>query len=386
MFQIFRRILISLFLALLSRPADLLAAGQPSASIKGPVVWQFATGKEVTAAPVVEGGVLFCGSMNGTFFAIDAETGQLLWKFAAPYPISSRAALHKNSVCFESGNNLIALDRNTGRELWRYVAKPYRPIFSLDLTDYHRSSPVIADEVVYYGDDWGNLNGVDASSGKLAFQFTTETARPIRCTPAIEKGVVFFGDWEGDVYAVSLTGGKLIWKHRAENVRPYYGAVVSEFRIHEGAVYFGSQHDTFAPLDAVTGRPIWSYTDPNHTYLPSTPLINDGKVIVGTTVFTNSVICLDRGNPVWSLKLDGIFFTTPIKYGSTLIINSTNFGGTGFLYFIDIANGKLIDKLPIEKATPSAPAIAAGKIYLGAGDGNIYALSLKQLCTPADVP
>lgn len=383
MTHLFRFRLLAAALSAFVVQLTLSFAAEPApSSITSPVVWKFATGKDVTAAPVIDHGVVFCGSTNGQFFALDAATGQQLWKFGANFPISSRAAVQGDTVCFESGNMLYALDRASGREKWHYVAKPYRPIYSMDLTDYHRSSPVIVDDVVYYGDDWGNLNGVALATGSLAFQFTTDTARPIRSTPAIKNGVVCFGDWEGDVYAVSLTEKKPLWKHRLENARDYYGAVVSEFQIQDGVLYFGSQHDSFAPLDLATGKPVWSYADPKHTYLPSTPLLHNGNVIIGTTIFTNSVLCLNQGNVVWSFKAEGIFFTRPVVVGDALIINSTNFGQTGYLYLLDIEKGSLINKISIEKATASAPAVSDGKVYLGAGDGCIYALSLAELRQP----
>jgi eukaryotic-like serine/threonine-protein kinase len=199
-----RRLLVATFIAFLFQLIPSFAVEPAPASITGPVVWKFATGKDVTAAPVIDHGVVYCGSTNGQFFALDVATGQQLWKFKARFPISCRAAVQGDTVCFESGNTLYALDRASGREKWQYVAKPFRPIFAMDLTDYHRSSPVIADGVVYFGDDWGNLNGVDLATGLLIFQFTTDAARPIRSSPAIKDGVVYFGDWEGDVFAVSL--------------------------------------------------------------------------------------------------------------------------------------------------------------------------------------
>ncbi|MFT3780561.1 MAG: PQQ-binding-like beta-propeller repeat protein [Nibricoccus sp.] len=368
--------------AMLSSTLSCFAA-EPVISINHTaVVWKFSTGRDVTAPPIVDHGVVYCGSTNGQFFAIDAASGQPLWKFAVPFPISTRAAVAGELVCFESANTLYALDRSTGREKWHFVAKPYRPIASMDLTDYHRSSPVVADGVVYFGDDWGNLNGVSLSEGSLLFQYTTESARPIRSTPAIKDGLVCFGDWEGDVYAVSLAEKKLRWKFRHENVRHYYGAVVSDFVIQNGVVYFGSQHDTFAPLDLATGKPVWSYTDPNKTYLPASPLLVGDNVVTATTIFTNSVLCLNQGKLVWAFQGEGIFFTCPVTDGKTLVVNSSNFGKTGFLYLLDVASGSLISKLPIEKASPSAPALSDGKIYLGAGDGCVYALSFNALTSP----
>jgi len=377
----FVRLLVSCLPCLLAHSPILRA--EPIPSIATNVVWKVQTGKDVTAAPVVVDGVVYCGSTNGTFLALDAATGQQRWKFSAPFSVSGKAAVAADLVCIESGNILFGLDKKTGLEKWHHVAKDYRPIFALDLTDYHRSSPVIAEGVVYYGDDWGNLNGVDLATGASVFRFTTESGRPIRCTPAINGHVVYFGDWEGETYAVSLTDKKLLWQHRLENVRPYYGAVVSEFVIHDGVLYFGSQHEIFAPLDIATGKPVWKFVDANKTYLPSTPLVHEGKVIIGSTIFTNAVLCLNKGEVVWKFKAEGIFFTKPVLYGSVLIINSTNFGQTGYLYLLDVATGTLINKLPIEKASPSAPAVADGHLYLGAGDGCIYALDLGALLAPS---
>jgi len=359
------------------------AEAEKPASIASHVSWKFQTDKEVTAGPVIAEGVVYCGSTSGTFFALDVETGEVRWRFSSLYPISGKAAVSGDLVCFGSGNVLYGLDKKNGQEKWHYVAQGYRPIFSLDLTDYHRSSPVIANGVVYYGDDWGNLNGVDLATGALVFQFTTKSGRPIRATPAISDQVAYFGDWEGEAYAVSLSDKKLRWQYQLENVRPYYGAIVSDFVIHDGVVYFGSQHEIFAPLDAATGKPVWKFTDPNNTYLPSTPLIHDSNVIIASTVYTNAVLCLNHGKTVWSFKADGIFFTKPVLVGQVLIINSTDFGNTGYLYFLDMETGKLINKLSIEKASPSAPAIAGHKLYLGSGDGCIYAIDLHGLLPPA---
>jgi outer membrane protein assembly factor BamB len=255
----------------------------------------------------------------------------------------------------------------------------------MDLTDYHRSSPFIDGNIAYYGDDLGNLNGVDIATGSLAFQYTTESERPIRSTPIAKSGVVYFGDWEGEVYAVSIADKKLLWQHTPENSRPYYGAIVSEFVIHEGVLYFGSQHDIFTPLDLATGKPVWKFIDANQTYLPSTPFIHNGNVIIASTIRTNAVLCLNRGDIVWSFKSAGVFFTKPVLKDSVLIINSTNFGKTGYLYLLDVNSGKQINKVPIEKASPSAPAVFGDKVYLGAGDGCIYALKYSELITPAAV-
>jgi polyvinyl alcohol dehydrogenase (cytochrome) len=44
--------------------------------------WSFATGDAVTANPIEVGGVVYVGSWDGNFYAIDAVTGQLRWRYA----------------------------------------------------------------------------------------------------------------------------------------------------------------------------------------------------------------------------------------------------------------------------------------------------------------
>ena len=43
--------------------------------------WVFPTGDAVTASPAVVDGVVYIGSWDGYFYAIDARSGQLKWKF-----------------------------------------------------------------------------------------------------------------------------------------------------------------------------------------------------------------------------------------------------------------------------------------------------------------
>ena len=103
-----------IFTAILS-PGRAAAPEQP-ASIATNVIWKFQTGKDVTAAPAVADGVVFCGSTNGSFFALDAANGDVRWKFGAPFPVSGKAAISADLVCVESGNTLFGLDKKTGQE------------------------------------------------------------------------------------------------------------------------------------------------------------------------------------------------------------------------------------------------------------------------------
>jgi outer membrane protein assembly factor BamB len=44
--------------------------------------WDFTTEDVVTASPSVVGGVVYVGAWDGFFYALDAQSGALIWKFA----------------------------------------------------------------------------------------------------------------------------------------------------------------------------------------------------------------------------------------------------------------------------------------------------------------
>lgn len=341
------------------------------------ITWRFISDSSIEATPVVRGNIIYIGNMDGDFFAIDAKTGVVKWDSKVANPINSSAAVKGNIVCVESGSALYGFDATTGILIWRFVANNAETVVSVDLTDYHHSSPVIENDIAYFGDEWGNLNGVNIRTGKGVFKYTTPTKKIIRTTPVIKDNIIYFGDWDGVVYAVSLPTKSLKWQYRMENMRPKYGAIVSEMVIKDGVLYFGSQHDTFSPLDVKTGKPKWTFIDPDKTYLPSTPVFYKKDLIVGSTINAFKIFCFSDGKVKWTIPTKGIFFVKPVIFqDSVLVMNSSFFGKTGYLYFVDCKNGKLISETPIEEATPCSPLIINDMLILGRKNG-LMAIDIK---------
>ncbi len=336
----------------------------------GCIIWKFNSDFAIETTPIIRGNVLYCGNTDGDFFAIDVKSGAEKWNSRVTYPINSRAAIKGNVVCVESGSALYGFDANKGVLMWRFVANKAEPVISIDKTDYHHSSPVIENDIAYFGDEWGNMNGVNIRTGRGVFRYTTSIKKAIRSTPFIKDNIIYFGDWNGIVYAVSLSTKTLKWQYKMENIRPNYGAIVSDMVIRDGVLYFGSQHDTYSPLDIKTGKPKWTFIDPDKTYLPSTPVFYKKDLIVGSTINAFKIFCFSEGKVKWTIPTKGIFFMKPVIFqDSVLVMNSSSFGQTGYLYFVDCKNGKLISETPIEEATPCSPVIVDDMLILGRKDG-----------------
>ncbi|MDP4292148.1 MAG: PQQ-binding-like beta-propeller repeat protein [Bacteroidota bacterium] len=345
------------------------------------VLWKFNASGPVHSLPIVSGNIIYFGDMNGNFYAVDGKNGIEAWSCKVRHPINSRAAIKGNVVCFEAGNALYGIDIKDGMLLWCFANGKNEPNISVDQTDYHHSSPVIYNDIAYFGDEYGCINGVNIKTGKGVFKYTTPDKKVIRSTPVIKDGIIYFGDWDGTVYAVSIPAKSLKWKYKMPNTRPKYGAVVSEMVIKDNLLYFGSQHDTFNPIDIMTGKPKWSFTDPDQTYLPTTPVFYKKDLIVGSTINANKIYCFNEGKVKWTVPTKGVFFVKPVFWqDSILIMNSSAFGNTGYLYFVNCKNGKVINEVPVEEAVPASPVIWENKLLLGRKDG-LMAIDFKPYLT-----
>ena len=92
-------------------------------------VWVFATGEPRVheAAPIVNNGVMFVSTPNNQVIAIDAKSGNLLWRYRRPRPAGAivphetnrGVALYGDKVFVAAAEAvLVALDARTGKELW----------------------------------------------------------------------------------------------------------------------------------------------------------------------------------------------------------------------------------------------------------------------------
>ena len=81
----------------------------------------FQTNGAVRSSPVISGGILYIGSNDGNFYALNDKSGEELWKFETKGPVTSTAAVYDNTVWFTSRDNyLYALQAKDGKELWKF--------------------------------------------------------------------------------------------------------------------------------------------------------------------------------------------------------------------------------------------------------------------------
>ena len=144
-------------------------------------VWTLQTGQVEghQAPPMVNNGVMFVATPGNQLLAIDAKTGNLLWRFKRPmpedilllHPTSRGVGLLGDKVYFAAADAvLVAIDAKTGNEVWNTKVEDYTNGYYMSL------APLVADGKVMVGVSGGELGvrgfvaAFDAETGKPAWK------------------------------------------------------------------------------------------------------------------------------------------------------------------------------------------------------------------------
>jgi alcohol dehydrogenase (cytochrome c) len=172
-------------------------------------VWTFATGvtEGHEAPPIVNNGVMFAATPQGQVLALDAKTGDLIWRYKRKlpedlsqlHPTSRGVGLWQDKVYFASTDAyLVALDAKTGKEVWA------KPIGDYKKGPYMTLAPQVIKGKVLVGSSGGELGvrgyvvAFDAQDGKELWRTYTIPG----------PGEPGHDTWKGDDWK---TGGGSVW-------------------------------------------------------------------------------------------------------------------------------------------------------------------------------
>src|SRR5712691_8847973 len=145
------------------------------------LVWSAATGQVEghQAPPIVNNGAMFVATPGNQVLAIEAKTGNLLWRYKRPlpedltnlHPTSRGVGLYGDKIYFASADAvLVALEAKTGKVAWTTKVAEYKNGY------YTSIMPLVADGKVMMGTSGGELGirgfvaAYDAETGKEAWR------------------------------------------------------------------------------------------------------------------------------------------------------------------------------------------------------------------------
>lgn len=379
--------------------------------------------------PIIVGDRVFVGSSGQDWnesdccdgvYALSLTTGEVLW--------FHKAAGDVNGITWADGRLFVngddgtvkALDANTGQLIWKKV-------FSVtviengqeqDVLEKLTNTPLVAGPWVFSGSDHGKWYALNRQTGKLEWTMPFQGAA--MGGAAADEFQVYLTTTGGAVVAVDQQGHQQ-WRTQITSPYPEWSDRTDTFDVGIFApptlvsdkviipYIRAAQYQTPAmvALDRKTGKILWRASNPLKQVggwgnIRSSPVVYQNMLIYAEP-YSKQVVAIDSqtGQVRWSTAVGAYMFqqwASPALNGSTVIIPRHD----GGVYALQANDGKLLwqmflgDKEKIGEELPknvmtgggntdlrtlhsdsifASPAIARnGQIVVSGGDGFIYAL------------
>ncbi len=272
----------------------------PAKGVKPPykLIWHYTGRPLLEFPPIYVGGRLYAVDNNGNAFALDADTGKVLWERRIGRLNASSPAYYKHRLYIVNlvPGHIVKLDARTGRVLWKHL-----------LPGRAESSPLVIDGTVYFGCENDQLFALSTRNGHV--RWATTLGGPIKSAPAYRRGVLYVGDYGGYMNAVDAGTGAIRWQSGSLGQGfGTSGAFYSTPALAYGRVYAGNNDDRVYSFDQKDGALAWSYSTGGYVY--SGPVVANTRH-TGPTVYIGSfdgnVYALNAksGEPRWIRSAGG---------------------------------------------------------------------------------
>lgn len=350
----------------------------------------------LTSPPIVVDNRVFVLDAEANVTAYDTESGDRLWRAELAPDIKERFRLRDfllmrgtdpaqigfgGGVAFESGRVFVtsgfgfvaALNAETGEELWRVETDA--PV---------RTPPTAYRGKVYLSTNTNEFLAINQETGarEWAFQSFEESARFLSsASPAAAGDLVVAPFSSGELVAFIADNGRSVWdmtlsRESRLTALSSLNDIAGSPVIDRGLVYVVSHGGRFSAVDIRTGQAVWE--------MPVASLQMPwvaGDFIYVVTI-EGELICVTRndGGIVWLSQLrqyknekkkkGRISWAGPVYAGDSLILVSTD----NRLVRVSPETGEILETKKIDGGSVVAPVVAGEKVFILTEKGKLIAL------------
>lgn len=321
---------------------DALARVQATSASSGEALWSrdltpewSRRGTASGGGLALAGGRLYVSSAHGLVAALDAATGEMIWRQRFDAPVMGPPALHGDRVFVSAADSTMwALDIANGQTDWTRRGTESLAMLS------RGAAPAISGEDVIFPTQAGELVAMRRTNGAARWSSVLAGRRvgvaranisAVTGDPVIDGARVYAGNQAGRIAAIDARSGDQIWAAREGTSSPVWPV--------GGSVFMISDENRLMRLDASNGQPIWSHP---------LPLFASERPRRQSTIFPQH---------------------GPVLAGGRLWVAS----GDGPLRGFDPTSGEMGIELQVPRGAASAPIVMGGTMFVLSRDGRLHA-------------
>ena len=286
-------------------------------------------------------GRLYVNTYKGVTFALDAETGRVIWRRKGGPKPSTPAIAGPRLIVSSTDGTVTAFQRVDGRLLWQ-----------LRTNAKVESSPLVIDQTVYFGATDGRLFAVDVRTGRVRWAY--DTGGRINSSPSAWGNRIYITTYAGSIFCLRRSDGKRLWRTYIRRDTLRYESFYASASTDGKRVYTISRSGKVVVLNARTGQVVWTRDQRGYGY--STPAVAAGRIFVGGFDGALHAYRSTTGRELWRRYVGGRVLGPALVVGD-LVLFSTLEQKT---YAVRAVDGRVVWQIGVGKY---APGIATERHY-----------------------
>ena len=335
------------------------------------VKWKYKTQGTIRAAPLIDQDRLYISSADGYLYALDKQSGQLIWKFNGHGSMSAPVVTDELVIVVSRDKNVYAVKKRDGQLRWKIE-------LSQDLAgymewEYFMAAPVLHENKVLVASGDGRLYSLDAATGKQHWRFDAKAR--LRATPLIDGSTVYLPSNNGFVHVINAASGVELWRFETEGASLDHSqgfdrtCIFTKPILKYNLLIFGSRDGKTYAVDVRSRAKKWEFTY-GSTWAMSVATDGENVFTGWSTNNIFSAIDLRSGVEKWKYECGSVVYSTADVRGEQVIVGSAD----GYLYGFDKRTGTKAWQFDSGAEVHSSPVSDEDGIYFGSDNGYIYAL------------
>ncbi len=288
----------------------------------GDTLWKQDLDVALSGGVGAAGETVLVGSTDGEVFSLSASSGDLNWRAQLSSEVLASPTGNSDVVVAQAQDaSLVGLNASSGEKIWSFQLNV--PVLTLRGT----SSPIVVGSTAIASFANGKVYGLDIDSGSLVWenriaipQGRTELERivDIDGQPLLVDGMLFVASYQGRLSAINRGTGRNMWfQESSSHLNLAYG---------QNQVYVAEEADIVSAYRGSSGQPIWRNEELRYRQI-SGPAVAGGYVMVGDSEGYLHVMSQTDGRFVAREKVDSSGISAAMIGTSETLYVMDNDGG-----------------------------------------------------------
>lgn len=319
------------------------------------LIWESETyGSFPNSSVSVYDNLVFINDLSGRVFCFDAETGDKIGSLKYSYgSIYSTPIPYRSKVIFP-----VALDKENLTEIIIYDYSQGKELDEIELPGRVVTQMIALDDDILFTTEVGIAYRLN-SAGKIIWE--THTRVPTRSSPALTNNLFIFGNDKGELIGLNSDSGDSVY------VKKIGGHFFSGITVQDSIVYAGNDNGFVYAINVLDGEIIWQFD--TRFKIKMEPAIDEQNLFIGNLNGDFYSINRSTGKENWKVNFKGILNSTPLITENMIILPNVLFA----VHLLDKFDGSVLNTISLEGRAKLSPVIHNNILFIGFDDGVIRA-------------